>query len=84
MPPAWKASSGNPNTRFNPTPISIHSIGKPAAGTKRASMPRRVPINCAECPRARSSRATASAGITWPPLPPPAMTNVATLNLHVR
>ncbi len=30
-------------------------------------MPRRVPMKRTACPRARSSRATASAGITCPP-----------------
>src|SRR5579885_3074364 len=59
-------------TRFNP-PIRTRSNGKPSAGTRRASSPRSVPTKIASWPRCRSSRATASAGITWPPVPPPAM-----------
>ena len=62
-------------TLFNP-PISIHAIGNPAAGTRRASNPWRVPINTDLWPRRRNSRATAREGITCPPVPPPAMRNV--------
>src|SRR5687767_15808183 len=35
-------------------------------------MPRRVPTKNTSSPRSRSSRATASPGITCPPVPPPA------------
>ncbi len=64
-------------TRFSP-PISIHSMGNPAAGTRLASIPSRVPTKSTSWPRERSFRATASAGITCPPVPPPAMRNTRT------
>src|ERR1700733_15076134 len=63
-------------TRFKP-PISMNSSGKPAGGTSLASNPLRVPMNTDWCPSACSSRATASSGITCPPVPPPAITMVA-------
>src|SRR5579871_4423473 len=60
-------------TFFN-CPTRISSSGNPASGTSRVSSPRAVPTNrtsalCASL----SSRAIASAGITWPPVPPPAI-----------
>src|ERR1700733_4380634 len=63
-------------TRFKP-PISINSSGKPDGGTSLASKPLRVPMKTDGCPSASSSRATASSGITCPPVPPPAITMVA-------
>src|SRR6266542_663271 len=60
-------------TRLN-APIFTRCRGKPALGTSRVSRPRAVPTNAASCPRWRSSSAMASAGITWPPVPPPART----------
>jgi hypothetical protein len=50
-------------TRFNP-PISIVLKSNPSAGTKRDSIPLVVPMKYTLCPRCRSSRATASAGMT--------------------
>ena len=55
----------------------IVSSGKPACGTKRISIPRSVPTNTLPCslPGYSHSRATASAGKTWPPVPPPAISS---------
>src|SRR4051812_11426420 len=61
-------------TFFN-APTWISSSGYPACGTKRVSMPREVPMNTISAPwRSRNSFAIASAGITCPPVPPPAKT----------
>ena len=59
-------------TRFS-APTSISRSSNPAAGTRRFSNPRAVPTNNTwAAKRSRSSRAMASAGITCPPVPPPA------------
>src|ERR1039458_8839367 len=55
--------------------------GKPALGTRRVSRPRAVPTNAAACPCSRSSSAMARAGITWPPVPPPARTIFISIRL---
>src|SRR3954447_19873151 len=62
-------------TRLRP-PIWIFWSSKPASGTSLPSMPRSVPTKTGWWPRFSSSRATAIAGITCPPVPPPAMMNV--------
>src|SRR6266851_3074935 len=60
-------------TYFN-CPTWINSSENPASGTSLVSNPRAVPTNHTPAPYAsRSSRAIASAGITCPPLPPPAI-----------
>ena len=53
------------------------SSGNPASGTSRASIPRWVPTitTSLSSPRAIHSRATASAGKTCPPVPPPAISS---------
>ena len=55
----------------------IVSSGSPACGTSRASIPRSVPTNTTplspSLPRRSHSFATASAGKTCPPVPPPAI-----------
>src|SRR5580700_2596399 len=62
-----------------PMPLSpaerIVSSGNPASGTRRASIPRCVPTNTTSLSPSRDihSRATARAGNTWPPVPPPAI-----------
>src|ERR1019366_1113352 len=61
--------------RFLMPPTRIFSSRNPAAGTSRLSTPRSVPTNRTSLPMRRSSPATAIAGITCPPVPPPAMTN---------
>src|SRR5690349_18246642 len=55
----------------------INSSLKPASGTSRDSIPRCVPTKTTSLfsSRLSHSRATAIAGITWPPVPPPAMSN---------
>src|SRR3984893_3248883 len=55
----------------------ISSSWKPASGTRRDSIPRCVPTKTTSLfsSRLSHSRATAMAGITWPPVPPPAMSN---------
>src|SRR5579872_3673472 len=55
----------------------ISSSWKPASGTSRDSIPRCVPTKTTSLFswRPSHSRATAMAGITWPPVPPPAMSN---------
>ncbi len=64
-----------------PIPFSpaerIVSSGNPASGTRRDSIPRCVPTitTFLSAPREIHSRATASAGNTWPPVPPPAISN---------
>src|SRR5215212_3822282 len=45
----------------------------PAAGTRRASTPSRLPIHTQRWPRARSTVATATPGNVCPPVPPPAI-----------
>src|SRR6202046_81373 len=60
-------------TFFN-CPTRINSSGNPASGTSLVSSPRAVPTNRTSAPCAsRSSRAIASAGMTCPPVPPPAI-----------
>ncbi|GIX21692.1 MAG: hypothetical protein KatS3mg121_0475 [Gammaproteobacteria bacterium] len=44
--------------------------GIPAPAATRASRPPRAPIQATGTPRRRSASATASAGNTWPPVPP--------------
>ncbi len=56
-------------------PTDSHSMGMPAAGTMRASRPRFVPSQITSIDFSRSMRASASAGKTWPPVPP-AMTRM--------
>src|SRR5262245_60502178 len=51
----------------------------PSAGTSRASIPRSVPTKKTSCPRRLNSRATASPGMTCPPVPTPATMNVLAL-----
>src|SRR5712691_1384643 len=48
--------------------------GTPASGTRRASMPERLPIQCTSTWAERSAAATASPALVCPPVPPPAMT----------
>ena len=50
-----------------------HSIGNPFAGTSRDSMLAGTPSHTTATPRSRSTFATASAGNTWPPVPPAMM-----------
>jgi hypothetical protein len=61
---------------FNPA-TRIVSSGSPVCGTSLASIPRSVPtITTLRTPcgsRRNHSLATASAGKTWPPVPPPAI-----------
>src|SRR5450759_4461926 len=59
-------------TRLSP-PIWMISRSNPAAGTSLASRPCSVPTKQTLWPRVRSSWATASPGITCPPVPPPAI-----------
>ncbi len=54
-----------------------HSIGNPCAGTSRDSMLPGTPSHTTATPRARSTFATASAGNTWPPVPPAMMSTGA-------
>ena len=49
-------------------------MGKPFAGTSRDSMLSGTPSHTTGTPRSRSTFATASAGKTWPPVPPAMMT----------
>ena len=59
---------------FFSCPDRTSSSLKPASGTSRVSSPRAVPTNRTSAPCAsRNSRAIASAGITCPPVPPPAI-----------
>src|SRR5579863_8681673 len=60
--------------RFLIPPTRIFSRRNPAAGTSRFSTPRSVPTNKTRYPIRQTSRATAIAGITCPPVPPPAIT----------
>src|SRR5579864_3848232 len=55
----------------------INSSLRPASGTNRDSIPRCVPtkITSLVSSRLSHSRATAIAGITCPPVPPPAISN---------
>src|SRR5579862_7071298 len=61
---------------FKPADRMVSS-GKPACGTNFISIPRSVPTNSASllASRLSHSRATASAGKTWPPVPPPAISS---------
>src|SRR5512138_3347769 len=56
-------------------PDGTKSIGKPRAGTARASRPLSVPTNDTAPPghAARNASASAIPGNTWPPVPPPAI-----------
>src|SRR5512145_1204505 len=56
-------------------PEGTKSIGKPRAGTTRASSPLSVPTNDTAPPGNAETNASASAipGNTWPPVPPPAI-----------
>src|SRR6266404_4809541 len=47
---------------------------RPASGTRRASMPARLPIQCTSTEASRSRAATARPGLVCPPVPPPAIT----------
>src|ERR1017187_9978449 len=67
VPMVWRTP-----TRLSP-PMWIFCSSNPAAGTSLASMPSSVPTKETRWPRLRSSRATASPGITCPPVPPPAI-----------
>src|SRR5258708_6550635 len=59
---------------FLSCPARTSSSGNPASGTSLVSNPRAVPTNRTSAPCvSRSSRAIASAGITCPPVPPPAI-----------
>src|SRR4029077_20359800 len=66
----------------------ISSSLSPASGTSRDSIPRCVPTKTTSLVSSRlsHSRATAIAGITWPPVPPPAISNfqplLARLSTH--
>src|SRR5689334_21659434 len=53
------------------------SSGSPACGTSFISIPRCVPTSTTSlsAPRESHSRAIAIAGKTWPPVPPPAISN---------
>src|ERR1700761_5384831 len=64
------------STRFS-CPMRIVSISKPASGTSFDSMPVSVPIKTARWPRSRRTRATAIAGKTCPPVPPPVITKLS-------
>src|SRR5689334_19370618 len=57
----------------------MNSIGKPSCGAITASNPFSVPTNSTRDAgrRRRIARAMAIAGKTWPPVPPPARTNVS-------
>src|ERR1019366_8198083 len=61
--------------RFLRPPTRIFSRRNPAAGTSLFSTPRSVPTKRTSWPMRVTSRATAIAGITCPPVPPPAITN---------
>src|SRR6202021_1750167 len=66
-----------PTLTFFNWPTWISSSGNPASGTSRVSNPRSVPTNRTSAPCAsRNSRAIASAGITCPPVPPPAISTL--------
>src|SRR5581483_9116189 len=53
------------------------SNSNPASGTTRASMRPGEPAKLTLTPRARSACATASDGITWPAVPPAAITHLS-------
>src|SRR5580658_3287481 len=59
---------------FRPATRNVSS-GRPASGTSFISIPRSVPTSTTSLslPRESHSFAIASAGITWPPVPPPAI-----------
>src|SRR5665647_3695418 len=69
-------------TRLSP-PIWIFWRSNPAAGTSLPSMPNSVPTKQTLWPRVRSSRATASPGMTCPPVPPPAIRKLRSFILGV-
>src|SRR6266508_5292174 len=48
--------------------------GSPAAGTRRASIPARLPIQWMSAVRSLRAAATASPALVCPPVPPPAIT----------
>ena len=81
MASAWNSARSNWNGAAssvsrplprNP-PTESHSTGKPSAGTTRASSPRRVPSHTTSRELERNNLASASAGNTWPPVPPAMM-----------
>src|SRR5687767_12664097 len=61
-----------PSRRGKPL-TSNGSNGYPASATSRASTRRGDPANVTATPRARSASAIASAGSTWPAVPPAAI-----------
>src|SRR4029077_14963866 len=69
-------SSVAPPLPFNPATRNVSS-GSPASGTNFISRPRCVPTSTTSLslPRDNHSRAIATAGITCPPVPPPAISN---------
>ena len=69
--PAAPARASGPRPITGCTGSAISS--KPASGTRRVSMPRRAPRKRHVSPAACAAWPRARAGVTWPPLPPPAM-----------
>src|SRR5712691_394828 len=69
-------SSVAPPLPFSPATRRV-SNGSPACGTSFISIPRCVPTSTTSLslPLESHSRAIASAGKTWPPVPPPAISN---------
>src|SRR5262249_60508446 len=65
-------AGASPGRRGAPRPQPVGSRG-PASGTSRASAPPGDPANVTRAPRATSASATASAGSTWPAVPPAAI-----------
>src|SRR5919198_88773 len=61
-----------PGCRGTPLTRKVSS-SYPASGTSRASARSGEPANVTRAPRARSASATASAGSTWPAVPPAAI-----------
>src|SRR6185503_3677121 len=54
--------------------VEMATYGMPVGGTRWASMPVCEPIHAHVFDRSRRRVATASPGLVWPPVPPPAMT----------
>src|SRR5271168_769113 len=75
-------SSRSPPMPFNPA-TGIEANGSPASATILASMPRSVPTSntSLSVPRFSHSRATAMAGNTWPPVPPPAIASLTSIRV---
>src|SRR5580765_5307121 len=78
-------TSVTPPLPFSPAARKVSS-GSPACGTSFISIPRCVPTSTTSLspPRDSHSLAIAIAGKTWPPVPPPAISNfIAAIRLRV-